>query len=171
MHGCVERRGKVNITIDWQEPVRLTQFRQVVIDRDKLPEEINNLAGVYFFSRKFGDKYEPFYIGQTLTLRSRLKSHLGTINLDYVLREVEYAPIQIKTGERYFHYGYYRSSSMERTRKCLKIVEKYLVRTALAEECILLNKKLTAFKTDQLTFLGTSKARGMYPKEALVEAG
>ena len=158
----------MNIKIEWQEPIQLTQYKNVLISA--LPKGIENLPGVYFFSRKFGDKYEPFYIGQTLTLRARLKAHLGETKLDNVLREVDHAIIRIKAGERYFHFGYYKSTSTPKTKKCLKIVEKYLVRTALAEEFMLLNKQLTAFKTDHLTFSGNAKARGIYAKEALVEA-
>lgn len=160
----------MKITIDWQEPVQLTQHRNITINKDALPEQIDNVPGVYCFSRKFGKRYEPFYIGETLTLRARLKTHLGTTNLDHVLRELADAPIQIKGGERYFRYGYYKSASIPKTKKCIKIVQKYLVRTALAEEITLLNKQLTTFKTDRLTFSGTPKARGIYAKEALVGA-
>jgi hypothetical protein len=160
----------MNIDIDWQEPIQLTHSKTIIIDKDAPPQEIENRAGVYFFSRKFGKHYEPFYIGQTLTLRARLKSHLGTTKLDYVLRESDDANIQIKGGERYFHFGYYNSHSVKRTKKCIQIVEKYLVRTALAKNIKLLNKQLTAFKTDKLSFNGTAKARGIYAKKAVVEA-
>jgi hypothetical protein len=49
-------------------------------------------------------------------------------------------------------------------------VQKYLIRTALEKKITLLNKKLTAFKTDTITFSGTAKARAIYDKEAIVEA-
>jgi hypothetical protein len=161
----------VKINIEWQEPIQLTQYRAVIVDLTHLPDEIDNVAGVYFFSRKFGDKYEPFYIGQTLKMRQRLRQHLGTTALDHILTESTVARLHVKGGTRYFHYGYFKSKSTpERTKKCIRIAEKYLVRTALAKDFLLLNKHLTAFKTHKLTFSGSDAARAIYDEQATVEA-
>jgi hypothetical protein len=51
----------MNIDIKWQEPIQLTRFRTIIVNKDALPEELENTSGVYFFSRKFGHKYVPFY--------------------------------------------------------------------------------------------------------------
>jgi hypothetical protein len=160
----------MHITIDWQEPVQLTRGKEITIDENDLPEEIEDVAGVYFFSRKYGEKYTPFYIGETLTLRQRLKTHLGTKRLADTLRGIEHAGVVIEQGMRFFHYGYFRSKSGQDAKKCIQIVQKYLIREALAQNVFLLNKKLTTFKVDTLTFLGSDKALAIYEATASVEA-
>ena len=157
----------MNIKIEWQEPIQLTQYKNVLISA--LPKGIENLPGFIFFPQVWR-QIRAFLHWPNSHVEGTIKAHLGETKLDNVLREVDHAIIRIKAGERYFHFGYYKSTSTPKTKKCLKIVEKYLVRTALAEEFMLLNKQLTAFKTDHLTFSGNAKARGIYAKEALVEA-
>lgn len=159
------------ITIDWQEPIQLTKYKKVLIDKDALPDAIQNIAGVYFFSRKFGNLFKPFYIGETLTLRTRLKLHLGTTKIDHVLREIDDVPQEIKGGARYFHFGYYHTNAADETKKKrMRIVQKYLIRTALEENITLLNKQLTTITTDEIVFSGSATARGIYRKTANVEA-
>ena len=63
----------MDITIEWQKPVQLTRHKKPLVDEDDLPNKIEDEPGVYFFSRRFGTKFEPFYIGETLKIRSRLK--------------------------------------------------------------------------------------------------
>lgn len=159
------------ITIDWQEPIQLTQYKKLVINKDALPDAIQDVAGVYFFSRKFGSTFKPFYIGESLTLRARLKTHLGTTKIDHVLRELDGVPQEIKGGARYFHFGYYNTNAADETKKKrMKIVQKYLIKKALEENITLLNKQLTAIATDELVFLGSATARGIYRKKANVAA-
>ena len=70
----------MDISIDWQVPVQLTRFKKIIVDENELPDAIKEWAGVYFFSRKHGSRYLPFYIGETLTLQKRLKGHLNWTN-------------------------------------------------------------------------------------------
>ena len=98
----------MNIDIKWQEPIQLTQFKKILIDEKHLPDQIENIAGVYFFSRKHAKYYTPFYIGQTLTLEKRFGYHLKTTQLAFVLRGIlDDSVKEIKQGERYFHFGYF----------------------------------------------------------------
>lgn len=89
----------MNITIEWQEPIQLTKFGKIIIDEKHLPESIRDKAGAYFFSRKFGKKYIPFYIGRTATLKMRLGDHLKTKKIAFVLRGITDGwAKEIKTG-------------------------------------------------------------------------
>jgi len=91
----------MNIDIEWQEPIQLTQFKKTIIDENHLPERIENIAGVYFFSRRHAKYYTPFYIGQTLTLKKRLGDHLKMKQLAFVLRGIlDDSVKEIKQGER-----------------------------------------------------------------------
>lgn len=163
----------MDISIEWQPPVQLTRFKKIIVDENDLPEAIEDTAGVYFFSRKHGRRYLPFYIGETLTFRQRLKGHLNWTKLADVLRGFdvgEDGDNRIKQGDRYFHYGYLITKKGQNKKKCLQIVQRYLVREAMAQGLPLLNEKLTAFKTDTLEFGGTGKSRAIYPKGTAVPA-
>jgi hypothetical protein len=118
----------MDIEIQWQAPIELTKHWKIIVDENDLPEAIEDRAGVYFFSRKHGMKYLPFYIGETTTLRKRLKDHLNRTKLTDVLKG--YAEdSQIKQGQRYFHYGYFIAKPAQQAKKCIQIVQKHLVRS------------------------------------------
>lgn len=76
----------------------------------------------------------------------------------------------IKNGARYFHFGYFKGRQGQNTKRCLGIVQKYLIQEALADDLPLLNKQLTAFRTDSINFSGSKKARANYPKRSLIKA-
>jgi hypothetical protein len=63
----------MNIEIDWQEPVQVTRHKRMLFDKYSIPASIEDKADVYFFSRVHGETIEPFYIGQSNTIRTRLK--------------------------------------------------------------------------------------------------
>ncbi len=159
----------MDIDIEWQEPIQLTRFKKIIVDEKKLPEEIENSGGVYFFSRKYGDTYEPFYIGETGKLKTRLGQHLKSKQLADVLRGINDSGKIIKAGDRFFHFGYFIAKGGQDGGKCRKIVQKFLVMEALSQDITLLNVQLTARKTHAITFSGTKKARAIYGKKAKVE--
>jgi hypothetical protein len=163
----------VHIIVEWQEPIRLTHHKKLLIKANALPAEIQDVPGVYFFSRKHDEKYEPFYIGESLQLRRRLEQHLkGNPKLAFVLRGIEDGnedSIKIKGGERYFHFGYFKAGRGQRAKTCIGIVQKHLLRDALAKKATLLNEKLTTVKTHTIEFAGSVKARAIYDKEGIIE--
>ena len=145
----------MDIHIEWQEPIQLTHNKNIIIADDALPEAIKDGAGVYFFSRKYAENYEQ---------------HLKTKKMAFVLMSIEDGEDEIKKGERYFHFGYLKSKPGQDARKCIRAVQKYLVRDALASKIKLLNVRLVTFKTHTITFDGSKKARGIYGKTIIVEA-
>jgi hypothetical protein len=158
----------MDIKIEWQKPIQLTKHKKPIVDEDDLPEKIAGKAGIYFFSRRFGPKFEPFYIGETLNIRSRLKGHLNSKKIAFVLLDID-PKSQVKGGVRYFHYGYIRTGKGQNAKTCIKIAQRYLIRTAIAQGLKLININLTAVPTHSLTFIGSKKARAIYGKSAKVE--
>ena len=67
----------MKLHFDWQAPLTLAQNKRIVVTADDL-DRIEEVPGVYYFARSFGEISEPFYIGETLKLRTRLKNHLDT---------------------------------------------------------------------------------------------
>ncbi|WP_146102006.1 hypothetical protein [Rhodopila globiformis] len=105
----LESKGPtVNLHFEWQAPVTLAQNKKIVVKIDDL-DNIEDVPGVYYFARNFGEKSEPFYIGQTLNLRSRVKSHLETRRIADILRGMTLpgAPT-INNGGRSFHFAFFR---------------------------------------------------------------
>ena len=158
----------MDIEIRWQEPIQLTHNWHVIVDENDLPEAIRIDPAVYFFSRKYGARYLPFYIGETTTLRTRLKNHLNWTKLTDVLKGVD-AHSPIRQGQRYFHYGYFIAKRGQRAKTCIQIVQKHLVREAMAQNLPLLNKKLTTVKVHNLKFVGDEPSRAIYAKKVEVE--
>lgn len=66
----------MQIIIEWKKPIQLTLNREIIIDADALPDEVESLPGVYFFARWYGERNDPFYIGHSMDIRARLKQHL-----------------------------------------------------------------------------------------------
>jgi hypothetical protein len=162
----------MHVKIDWIEPIPLAKHRKLLLDEKELLARVERLPGIYFFSRKFGNKFEPFYIGQTISIRGRLRHHWRSDAIKQVLRgEGIETPTQIKGGERYFHCGYLgKGKGSADQKKYLRIGERYLIRQAMAFGCSLLNKSLTKKKVDTLEFAGSVKGRGIFPKKGKVEA-
>jgi hypothetical protein len=154
----------MNIEIDWQEPVQVTHHKRMLFDKYSIPASVEDKAGVYFFSRVHGKTIEPFYIGQSNTIRTRLKGHLGSAKITEVLREVE----EIKTvrkGKRYFNFGYLIPSKGRRdVDEVLALVERYLIRHALSKGYTLINDRGTKFKTHDISFAGSRYEQGVFGK-------
>ncbi|OJT25752.1 hypothetical protein BO221_07815 [Archangium sp. Cb G35] len=160
----------MKIRIEWQKPILLFRNKQPVYTDDEI-EAIDNKAGVYYFARKHGSSVEqPFYIGETLALRTRLKQHLNSVKIMDALRGYENPnTVRIAQGPRFFHYGYLSGDARDK-KKRLKIVQRYLINEALSMQWLLLNKQGTAIRpTHTLSFEGNSAGRGCYPKSADVE--
>jgi hypothetical protein len=160
----------MHVRIDWMEPIQLTRHKTLIIEEKELLVQVEALPGIYFFSRRFGSKFEPFYIGETKSIRGRLKSHWRSAAITLVLRGIGDESINsIKGGERYFHYGYLVRNAAD-PKRYLRIGQKYLIRQAMAQGVTLLNKSLTKIRVDTIEFVGSAKGRAIYPKNGEVEA-
>ncbi len=160
----------MEITIRWQKPIQLTKHKRIIVDEDDLPAGLRAEPGVYFFSRKFGTKRVPFYIGESQNVRARLKQHLATTKIADVLRSLSAEDDQIKIGVRFFHFGYLLARPGHKPSVCLKIVQKALIRQAVEQGHPILNTQLKKFRTHNLHFEGGKSARATYDSHIVVEA-
>ncbi len=160
----------MHVKIEWQEPIQLTRHKKLIITEKEALAKVEKRAGIYFFSRRHGDEYKPFYIGETVSIRGRLRSHWRSAAIQDVLRGIGGETIKpIKGGERYFHFGYLVNNPAD-PKKHLRIGQRYLIRQALAIGCALLNKNLTKLTVDTLEFSGSTAGRAIYPKTGEVGA-
>jgi len=160
----------MKITIRWQKHIQLTRNKELIVDAKKLPDEIQSRPGVYFFSRKYGKSKLPFYIGETVSIRGRLKNHLASAKIAFVLLGLKTEKV-IANRARYFHYGYLKGKANKKLmKKRLSIAQRHMIRVAVEGAVPILNSKLTTFKTHALEFSGGSAARAIYKKSATVQA-
>ena len=159
----------MEITIDWQPPIQLTKAKNLIVEADDLPDAIENTPGVYYFSRRHGPDYTPFYIGETLTLRSRLKTHLNSVSIVDVLRGASKEDDRIRQGARYFHYGYFVGRPRQDAKTCLQIVQRMMIRLAIDNGTPILNKQLTKIRTHEILFEGHGEGRGWYGSSHTVD--
>lgn len=71
----------MKIAASWSQPIQLKKGPKggliYTLDLKKLPAA----PGVYVFGRKYGERTVPIYIGQTLSVRGRIKNHLESLPL------------------------------------------------------------------------------------------
>ena len=146
------------IVIEWHKPVQLTTSRELLFTSDDMPEEVPGEAGVYYFSRKHGEDYKPFYIGQSRNLYARLKVHLNTVKIADVLRGIS-GDDRIKQGTRFFHFGVLRKKTNQDVKSAILRVEKEMILFATAQGLPILNKNGTTIKTNTISFVGSEVGR------------
>lgn len=127
---------------------------------DEIPEN----AGVYVFGRIHGDNVEPIYIGKAGNLRRRIRQHFeGSIRLMHRLQEA-------KTGARVVLIGEWKSKRGQREERVLPIVERMLIKYALAEGYELFNEKGTKTPVHTLAMTGNrSICSGLFRREMKIE--
>ena len=158
----------MRIKIDWQQPIQLTHHKKLIFDESELLGKLESRPGVYFFSRVYNGSVHPFYIGETKSIKGRFKSHIRSKAIAFVLQSLGDTPNEVKAGSRYFHFGYLAKNAAE-PKRYLSIVQSYLIREAVAQNYVLLNKNLTKKSVHTLEFAGFSEGRAIYPKTASVE--
>ena len=152
----------MQISATWSKSVPLKKCKPggliYELDVEQLPVD----PGVYVFGRKHGSSVVPIYIGETLSIRSRIKNHLNSLPL---MRALENAP----TGARFLIYCTFATKSHERAKKHIQIVERALIAHVQGEGHVLFNKKGTKLPTDAISFLGNRTSEAIAPRVMLVK--
>ncbi len=117
----------MKLHVQWNRPVPLTDARRQGLiywtDLDKLPD----VPGVYVFGRRFGTGFEALYVGKAKNLRRRVKGHL-TKNLRLMLRVKD-----ARAGQRIILAGRFIAKPGQQEDKCLRLIERSLIRHFLSE--------------------------------------
>jgi hypothetical protein len=161
----------LDITIEWQTPVQLSENNNPLFDQDSIPAEVLDEAGVYFFARWFGGARVPLYIGQLLTLRERLRQHLQRTDISDIIHGRNLKDFDVQKGQKYFHYGYFRPKPRQRAKSCIGIVEKEMIRQAIQAGFLLVNHRGTApISTHKKFFEGPPERFSIFPRLMEIEA-
>jgi hypothetical protein len=152
----------MQIEANWSKPLPLKKGKSAgfiyELDLDELPDE----PGVYVFYRTHGKSTSPIYIGETLNLRSRTKTHLNSLAL---MRAIENAA----TGNRFFIYCTVKAGTQVKAKKHVKVIEKALILHAQGQGHVLYNKKGTKLPTDEISFNGNRASEKIAPRSMLIK--
>ena len=146
----------------WSQPIQLKKGPEggliYTLDIEKLPA----VPGVYVFARKHGASIVPIYIGQTLSVRGRIKNHLESLPL---MRAVENSV----GGGRFLIYCTVKAGSTEKAKKHIKIIERALILHAQSEGHEIYNKQGTKLQTDTISFVGNRTSEAIAPRTMLIK--
>lgn len=152
----------LNLEVEWLRPLPLKDGRDHRLIYSVELERVPKRSGVYVFARKFGAAVIPIYIGQTENFRGRIKTHL--YNNVPLMRGIEDQP----NGKRLILLGAIRTKRGQQLSKCLDLLERTLIRFALAEGHELLNDQGTKTATHTLRFSGRKASHRPFPRRMSV---
>lgn len=154
----------MRIDVTWDKPIRLkdgSKLNQVYycpsLDR------ISNKAGVYVFARSFGAVVAPLYVGQASRLRNRIEQQFkSNVHLMIGLQQADIGRRLLLVGRLKLHRG-------QRKKKVLDIVESSLIKHALTQGHVLLNKQGVRTSVHTIKSKGNRSSKQVAPLTMLVE--
>lgn len=152
----------MKIEAAWSKPIPLAKDQSgkliYTLDLKALP----TVPGVYIFGRRHGSTVVPIYIGETMSLRSRVKWHLDSLPL---MRAIE----QAATGSRFLIYCTVKAGTEEKAKKHIGVLERALILHAQGEGHEIVNKRGTKLPTDAISFTGNRTSEAIAPRVMLVK--
>jgi hypothetical protein len=154
----------MKIALTWDKPVRLkdgTKFN-LTYYCPRL-DHISNRSGVYVFARSFGAVVAPLYVGQASRLRTRIAHHFkNNVRLMISLQRAD-------IGRRILLVGRLKLNKGQQEKKVLKIVERSLIKHALTQGHVLLNKQGVKNRVHTIRSKGNRSSKQIAPLTMLVE--
>ncbi len=123
--------------IVWGNAITLSMLADggVALDLNQVPEG----PGVYIFLRQHSSKCDALYVGQSLTLRNRIRLQLNNLKL---MKEIRNS----RTGTRLLVVGRFVPKQGQQLKPSLKKIESAFIRHFVAHNDALLNKQGTSIK-------------------------
>jgi len=151
----------MKLALEWARPIVLRAAGRdenliYKLDDGKIPE----VAGVYIFGRRYSGKFEALYVGQAGSLRGRVRNHVKH-NLSLMLH-LEKA----KNGKRVLLFGRFVPKPGQQEDKCLRLLERALLRYFLSEGHDLVNKQGARLRRHEIT---SKNPRKLIPRLMFVD--
>ena len=137
----------MKLRIDWTRPIQLRDARRDGMIYNLDLGNVEDVAGVYIFGRRWGRHFEALYVGKASNIRARVKGHLNNLHLMRHLHDA-------KTGGRVLLAGRLVTKRGQQLSKCLALAERALIRYFLSKGHDLVNKQGTKLRRHQLEFSG-----------------
>lgn len=145
----------MKLRVEWTKPVILKDARGenriYRADIDRLP----SAPGIYVFGRRWGrDQFEALYVGEALTVRTRVRDQFNNLRVMVHLQNAT-------SGRRIVLAGALITKRGQRVKKCLKIIERGLIRHFLSEGHDLVNTKGTRLRRHEISSTGRLPRRSL----------
>lgn len=131
--------------IEWNRFMRLKKDARLdyTIELKKLPKQ----PGIYIFGRRWSKSFEALYVGKALNIRRRVK---GQLNNHKLMQHLKLA----KEGRRVILTGTFKAKPGQNKEKCLKIIERGLIRYFLLLGDDLVNVQGISIRHHEITSSG-----------------
>jgi len=144
----------VKLALEWGRPISLRNAGRdenliYTFDHSRLPEA----AGVYVFGRRFSKHFEALYVGKANVIRWRVRGQLKNLPLMLHLKNA-------KIGKRVVLIARFLPKPGQQEEKCLKLLERALIRYFLSEGHDLVNKQGARLRRHEIT---SKKPRRIVP--------
>lgn len=155
----------MKIHLKWEKPVRLRDgAKQYMIYYSTKLDRLPNAPGIYVFARQFANAMIPLYVGKAGRLKNRVEQQLGHLKL---MKKIESSP----NGRRFLLVARVDFLPGQQERKVLTIVERALIKHALAQGHQLLNHQETKTKVHAIRSTGNKSFKSFANALMLVERG
>jgi hypothetical protein len=148
----------INPSLSWHQPQPMGRYPY----HPNL-ESIPKTAGIYLFYRKHGLKYQVFYVGKALRLRSRIKGQLNNLKL---MNGIHAAG----TGSRFLAYAEVIVKPGQKAATAIHAAEKLMIRHFVDDGHILLNVQGVKIRVQTLNNDRPKDLKLLIPVRTQIEA-
>lgn len=150
----------MDLQFNWLEPFQLVdgaakRLTYCVSGEDEARLPVG--PGVYIFGRRHGRDFSPVYVGKAVKLNTRLWQQFNNNRLMNSLRD---AP----NGSRELLIAEFVGRRGQQPKRVLPIVERGLIKLALAQDYEIVNKHGTRIRSHAVEMSGSRDARSWLPK-------
>jgi hypothetical protein len=152
--GCAGgEENRMEIKVLWHKPMPLADGddQNLTYRVDGL-KAFEGIAGVYMFSRVYGQSLTPLYIGKALNLAALIKQQLNTVKLMNAVGKS-------RSGAKVLVIGEFQCKHGQTVDKCIRLVERAVIEHALAKGLELVNQKGTKTPYHEINFVGNTAAK------------
>lgn len=146
----------------WSQPLILEDGSRYDLNLYFSTENIPSLPGCYIFYNKFGKSYSIIYIGKADILKRRLHQQMNNSRLMLGIKNN-------KRGKKYLIYCTINNRQKQNIQKNLLVVERQLIKTALANGHELLNRKGALINYNHISFAGNRTSEKMISRKIAFE--
>ena len=141
----------MDIDLIWEKPRELKITKDSVVLVDGF-EDLPLRGGVYVFTRCYGKKTVPLYIGKGIGLRARIKQQFNNHKLMLSVKNSG-------KGPKFLMIGYPNLKSGQDLEKVVDIIERGLIEHAVSAGHEIINKQGTRLQLHKVSLTGSTKCR------------
>lgn len=148
----------INPHLKWHQPQCLRTYPYSP-DLNEIPQS----PGIYLFYRMYGKRFQVFYVGKALNLRSRLKGQLNNLKLMNSIRDAT-------NGAKMLAYAEVVTKPGQKAQLAILASERLMIRHFVEEGHVLFNIHGVKLKVQTLTNERPTQLVKLIPLRTQVEA-